>query len=141
MEKLKVERTIWIEAPRQRVWSAITDPAQLSIWFAPGSKWEIPVLKVGGLVKFYNTETDIALHTIEVLNPPSEFSLSWEEEGMPMRTTFLLAEEKNGTRVTIIESGFELLREENRQKRVDETSKGYGMSLENLKNHVEANLG
>jgi uncharacterized protein YndB with AHSA1/START domain len=138
MDKLTVERSIWINASRERVWSAITDPEQLGIWFAPGAKWEIPNLKIGGTVKFYNTETDIAVHIIEVLNPPREFSLSWEEEGRGMRTTFLLEEEKNGTRVTIVESGFELLREEIRQKRFNETTKGYGMSLQNLKAHVEA---
>jgi uncharacterized protein YndB with AHSA1/START domain len=138
MEPLTVERSIWIAARRERVWSAITDPAQLEVWFAPGSKWEIPALKVGGVVKFYNTETDIAVHTIQTLDPPHEFSLSWQEEGKPMRTTFKLEEEKNGTRVIIQESGFEQLAPEVRQKRFNETAKGYGMSLENLKTHVEA---
>lgn len=137
MEALTVERSIWIAASPERVWSAITEPAQLSVWFAPGAKWEIPRLEKGGVVKFYNTETDIAVHTIEVLNPPNEFSLSWEEEGKPMRTTFKLEEERNGTRVTIKETGFEQLPAEIRQRRVNETTKGYGMSLENLKAHIE----
>lgn len=137
MEPLTVERSIWIAARRERVWSAITDPSQLEVWFAPGSKWEITALKIGGIVKFYNTETDIAVHTIEALDPPREFSLSWQEDGKPMRTTFKLEEEKNGTRVTIQESGFEQLAPEIRQKRFNETAKGYGMSLENLKAHVE----
>lgn len=138
MEELKVERSIWIEAKPERVWSAITEPDQLSVWFAPGAKWEIPALKIGGIMKFYNTETDIAIHKIEILDPPHELRLSWEEDGKPMRTTFKLNEERNGTRVTIIETGFEQLSVEKRQKRVDETAKGYGMSLENLKAHVEA---
>jgi len=30
MEQLKVERSIWIDAPRERVWQAITDPANLA---------------------------------------------------------------------------------------------------------------
>ncbi len=137
MAPLTVERSIWIAASRERIWSAITEPSQLSVWFAPGAKWEIPALKIGGIVKFYNTETDIAVHTIEVLDPPQEFGLSWEEEGRPMRTTFRLDEEKNGTRVTITETGFEQLAPEVRQKRFDETSKGYGISLENLKAHIE----
>ena len=140
MQELRVERSIWIDASRERVWSAITDAEQLGVWFAPGSKWEILSLKIGGVVKFYNTETDIAVHTIEVLNPPNEFTLSWEEQGKPMLTTFLLKEENNGTRVTIIESGFEMLPAEIRQRRVDETSKGYEYSLENLKSHVERKL-
>ena len=29
MEKLTIERSIWIAAPRERVWQAVTDPAQI----------------------------------------------------------------------------------------------------------------
>jgi uncharacterized protein YndB with AHSA1/START domain len=35
MEKLVVERSIWIAAPRERVWQAVTDPEQLAQWFLP----------------------------------------------------------------------------------------------------------
>ena len=34
-EKLAVERSIFIPAPRDRVWQALTDPAQLAQWFLP----------------------------------------------------------------------------------------------------------
>jgi len=33
MEKLTVERTLWIAAPRERVWQAVTAPEQLAQWF------------------------------------------------------------------------------------------------------------
>jgi uncharacterized protein YndB with AHSA1/START domain len=35
MEQIKVEHTIWIDAPRERVWQAITDPANLAQWLLP----------------------------------------------------------------------------------------------------------
>jgi uncharacterized protein YndB with AHSA1/START domain len=44
---LAAERTIWIDAPRERVWRAITTPEQLNQWYAPGSTWEIPTLRMG----------------------------------------------------------------------------------------------
>jgi hypothetical protein len=45
----------------------------------------------------------------------------------------MLEEENNGTRVTIVESGFELLSAETRQKREDQTGMGYSEFLKNLK--------
>jgi uncharacterized protein YndB with AHSA1/START domain len=137
VEQSIVESTIWIAAPRERVWQAITQPEQLTAWFAPGSTWEIPSLEIGRPAKFYNTPDDIALHTIQSLDPPHYFALSWEENGQPMLTSFTLEDENNGTRVTINESGFEQLPDEIRETRVEQTSAGYTMSLENLKAYLE----
>ncbi|HWQ15589.1 MAG TPA: SRPBCC domain-containing protein, partial [Roseiflexaceae bacterium] len=35
MEQLTVERSIWIDAPRERVWQALTDPEQVARWLLP----------------------------------------------------------------------------------------------------------
>jgi hypothetical protein len=35
MEQLKVEHTIWTDAPSQRAWQAITDPVELAWWLLP----------------------------------------------------------------------------------------------------------
>ena len=78
MEQLVVERTIWIAAPRERVWRAITEPQQLEQWYATGCPWEIPALQVGATVKFYNTDTDVQLAMIEVVAPPHQFTLRWQ---------------------------------------------------------------
>jgi uncharacterized protein YndB with AHSA1/START domain len=32
MEQVTVERSIWIAAPRERVWQAVTDPELLVLW-------------------------------------------------------------------------------------------------------------
>ena len=137
MQKLAVERTIWIAAPPERVWQAVTDPKQLSQWFAPGSIWEIARLEIGGVAKFYNTPDDIALHTITILEPPRQFALSWDENDKPMLTSFNLEEEEDGTRVTINETGFEQLPDEIREIRMEQTGTGYTSSLENLKAYLE----
>jgi uncharacterized protein YndB with AHSA1/START domain len=141
MEKLTVERSIWIAAPRERVWSAITEPAQLERWFAPGCPWEIPALQVGATATFYNTVTETLLAIIKVVNPPRQFTLRWQPEASypatTLVTTFLLEAENGGTRITITEAGYETLPEDIRQKRFEETSRGYGMSIESLKAYVE----
>jgi uncharacterized protein YndB with AHSA1/START domain len=138
MEDIAVECSIWIAAPRERVWQAVTEPEQLAQWFAPGSPWEIPQLEVNTTVKFHNTETEILLATIETADPPQQFTLRWEpeEDGTVLTTSFALAEENDGTRVTIRETGFESLAADIRRSRVEQTTAGYGMSLENLKTYL-----
>ena len=47
MENTALERSIWIAAPRERVWRAITDPAQTQQWFSPPTPWAMDKLDVG----------------------------------------------------------------------------------------------
>ncbi len=35
MKKTSVEHRIWLAAPRERVWQAVTEPEQLAQWFLP----------------------------------------------------------------------------------------------------------
>ena len=139
MEKATVERSIWIAAPRERAWRAITDPKQLEQWYATNFKWEIPALHVGATVTFYNSDTDILHATIEVVDPLRQFRLRWApvERGVVLVTTFLLEEENGGTRATITETGYESLPEDERRQWIDSTAAGYAMSMENLKAYVE----
>jgi uncharacterized protein YndB with AHSA1/START domain len=141
MQKFAVERTIWIAVSREHAWRAITEPAQLERWYAPGCPWDIPSLHVGTTVKFYHTDTEILLATIEVVAPLRQLTLRWLPDQIypatTLATTLLLAEENGGTRVTIIEIGYESLPGEVRQHRLDESAEGYSASLEQLKAYLE----
>ncbi|HMQ30228.1 MAG TPA: SRPBCC domain-containing protein [Chloroflexaceae bacterium] len=125
-----VERSIWIAATPERVWQAVTDPALLSQWFGGGAVWEIPLLAVGATALYEGSE----VHIIEVLDPPRQFTLRWEPEppATPTLTTFLLAPEAGGTRVTVRESGYELLPNDIRHRRMAQTDEGYRISLDHL---------
>jgi uncharacterized protein YndB with AHSA1/START domain len=142
VKDLAVESSIWIAAPRERVWRAVTEPGQLAQWFAPGSPWEIPQLEANTTVKFHNTATEILLATIQTADPPQQFTLRWEpeEDGTILTTTFLLEEENDGTRITIRETGFESLAADIRQQRIEQTAAGYGISLENLRAYLMREL-
>lgn len=139
MEALTVERTIWIDAPRERVWEAITNAEQMNQrWEA--DHWEIDALEVGGVVKF-GTPDDLLLATIAVLDPPREFTIQWPPQeqyhSIAMSTTYLLAEENGGTRVTVRETGFEALPDAIRQRRYEQTAEGYATVLASLKGWLE----
>lgn len=138
MATLTVERDIWIAAPRERVWRAITNADEIMQWWS--DYWEIPTLAIGGTIKF-GTKDDPMLATIAVLDPPREFTIAWPPQpqyhDIPILTRYVLVEENGGTRVTVSETGFEALPDDIRQQRYDSTAQGYATVLANLKRLLE----
>lgn len=142
METLTVERSVLIDAPLRRVWQAITDPAQLEQWYAPGCRWEIPSLQTGATVKFHNTETDIQLATIEALEPLHRFTLRWQLDpahpGITLINSFLLEEAADGnTYVTVSQAGYESLPDGLREEQLPQDADAYTAIAESLKSYVE----
>jgi uncharacterized protein YndB with AHSA1/START domain len=131
MDNLSVERSIWIDAPRERVWLAMTDPDQIAKWFAPTSSFKQVGKRIS--VRFGDTEMEVA--EIEVLDPPRRITTrNLMEPGLT--TTYLLEEENGGTRVTVVEAGFEVLTPEARKARVEQNGKGWEGALQNLQAHL-----
>jgi len=142
-DTVAVERSIWINAAREKAWRAVTEPEHLNQWYATYYHWDIPNLYVGTTVTFYNKDdrADHQIATIAIVDPPRQFTVRWEPDrrfpAMTLVTTFRLEEENGGTRVTIHESGYEALPEDIRQEWFDATGGGYTMSMENLKSYLE----
>ncbi|HLA94259.1 MAG TPA: SRPBCC domain-containing protein [Pyrinomonadaceae bacterium] len=144
-----MERSIWIDAVVEEVWLAVTDPDRLGEWYAPGSPWKIPELKIGRIIEFHHSpnahhsgsEVTVLKATIEAVDPHKMFSLRWEPDSshptVVLVTSFELLEENGGTRVTISESGYENVPANDRQSWRESTSTGYAMSMENLKALLE----
>ena len=141
MEPLAIERSLLIRVPPLRVWGALTDPAQLEGWYAPGCPWDIPALQAGATVKFHNTDTDIQLATIEAIEPLRELTLRWHLDpahpGLTLLNSFRLQEENEGTRVTVSQSGYESLPDDIRQAHLDQDAEAYTAIVESLKNYLE----
>jgi uncharacterized protein YndB with AHSA1/START domain len=141
METLAVEQSVLINKPRQHVWRAITDPAQLEQWYAPGCPWEIPALQVGATVKFHNTDTDIQLATIEALEPLHRFTLRWQLDpahpGITLLNSFLLEEENGNTRVTVSQAGYASLPDGMREEQMQQDANAYTAIAESLKSYLE----
>ncbi len=140
MEAIAIESSIWIEAPIERAWQAVTEPARLTSWYAPLHAWEIPVLAVGERVKFDNSDTEALYATIEVVDYLHQFTLRWDasdDDQVVLTTSFLLTSENGGTRVTLRESGYESVPENERQQWLDAVGSGYIQSMENLKAYLE----
>ena len=141
MERLTIERSVLIAASPQVVWNAITEPKHLEQWYAPGCPWEIPALQPGATVKFHNTDTDIQLATIEVVEPLREFTLRWQLDpmhpGLTLTNAFRLEPENGSTRVTISQTEYESMTDDMRQQQFDQDAEAYTAIAESLKSYLE----
>jgi uncharacterized protein YndB with AHSA1/START domain len=140
-ETFAIERSIWIDAPRQRVWHAITDPKQLQQWFSPTTAWELSALEVGGRLYSPNAETGAEMYVqeIELVEPPHRLVTRSRPEPPEAAhvTAYTLEEENGGTRLTITHSGYELVPDESRWGSMEQNAFGFGMMLQNTKAYVE----
>jgi uncharacterized protein YndB with AHSA1/START domain len=139
--RLMVERSIWINAPRERVWQALTDPAQVEQWFSPGTSWTMTAFEVGGRFFVYDAEHQAELYTqvIEVLDPPRRYATrsAPTPPEQPHLSEWTLSEEAGGTRLTISYSGYELDPADGREAAMEQTAFGFGLMLANVRAVVE----
>src|SRR5260370_7759670 len=113
MPGLMIEREILIEAPVEVVWRTITEPDQMSQWFA--DRVEL-VVEPGahGCMQFGDQGGPVVVETVD---PPARFSFRWNhprgEEpvtGNSMLVEFTLTPEgTERTRLRVSEIGHELL--------------------------------
>ena len=109
-----IERTTELAHPVERVWAALTDPAQFGAWFADTAEWE---LREGAPMEIRWTEHGLAPGVIVAVEPMTRFAFRWGSEGEPLdaaRSTLVewtLAPngDGSGTVLTVIESGFTTL--------------------------------
>jgi uncharacterized protein YndB with AHSA1/START domain len=138
MAGLLIQREVLIEAPVEVVWRTITEPDQMSQWFA--DRVEL-VIEPGahGYMQFGDQGGPVVVETVD---PPTRFSFRWnhphDEEpvvGNSMLVEFTLTPEGDErTRLRVVESGHELRdwTEAERQRYADEHQGGWGEFLDRL---------
>jgi len=107
---MQVRREIVLDAPVEDVWEAITDPAQLAVWFA--NEVELDVREGGeGQFRWANGETREA--SIDTVEPPRRLGFTWSGPGEDAsRVDLTLEEDADGaTRLTVVESAPEAVAE------------------------------
>lgn len=140
----RIEKQITLDAPRSRVWRALTDVQQFNAWFgvslvtpfAPGSE-------VSGRINIRGYEHVTMTIWIETMEPERFFSFRWHpyaiEPGVDYSAepttlvTFTLDDEPDGTRLTIVESGFDAIPESRRAKAFSMNSSGWNGQAENIR--------
>ena len=141
MIKPILEHDIWIDAPRERVWHAITESEQIKDWWGAEGYAEITSLTEAQAIKF-NTSDGPIFATIRRVDPPHEFVYEWPPHpryfSVPFVTRYRLEEENGGTRLFFSESGFDAWPDDEvRRARFERISGEFRMVLENLKAYLE----
>ena len=137
-----IEREVVIEAPLEVVWRIVTDPEQIRKWFADEAEVE---LRVGGGGRLRFNSGDSYQLQVEALEPPRRFAFRWiQPEGSPVRADntmlveFTLEPEGNGTRLRVVESGFDTIdwSDAEKAKYADGHSKGWQTLLGRLRDYA-----
>jgi uncharacterized protein YndB with AHSA1/START domain len=101
-------KTFHYNAPPTRVWEALTDPAQMRIWYFPQLQAFEPV--VGYRFRFDDQGAGYRKDwTVTRIVPGKVFAHSWAYLGHPgsSEVIFELAEDGGGTRLRVTQSGIE----------------------------------
>ena len=140
----RIEKQVMLDADRARVWRALTDASQFSAWFglaiaapfAPGAE-------VSGSLELRNREPVTVTIWVERMDPERFFSFRWHpyaiEAGVDYTSepttlvTFTLEDAAGGTRLTIVESGFDAIPESRRAAAFSSNEKGWAGQAENLR--------
>ncbi|MBG0561528.1 SRPBCC domain-containing protein [Actinoplanes aureus] len=131
----RIERTLRLAHPPQKVWAALTTAEGLGTWF--GHRAEVD-LRVGGQVQLTWDSGDTARLTIERLDEPRVFAYTWPVYGLgeddPRRTyvEFTLEPAGAGTTLTVVESGFAQVSDSAHKKAFDGNTEGWKNELGEL---------
>jgi uncharacterized protein YndB with AHSA1/START domain len=141
----QIQKSVLLRAPRSRVWQALTDPAQFGEWFgarlsghfSPGELMRGPITIPG----YEHLAFEVL---VEQMEPERLFSWRWQPGGDPdvdpaepmTLVVFELEEVPEGTRLTVIESGFDQIPVARRSKAYRENDQGWTGQLENLTGYL-----
>ena len=98
-----VKREIVLDAPRDEVWEALTDPERLEDWFANDVELD---LRPGGGAHFRWSNGEERHATVVEVEPGERLVFEWDGSDMEERgeVEFTLDEDPDGTRVTVVET-------------------------------------
>lgn len=145
----RIERSIVLDAPRSRVWQALTEPGEFGIWFranlsgqrfAPGRAARGPITYPG----YEHVHFDVI---VERMEPERHFSWRWHpyavEPGVDYSTEpttlieFTLEDTADGgTRLTVVESGFDAIPVQRRDQAYRMNSGGWEGQMRNIAAHL-----
>jgi uncharacterized protein YndB with AHSA1/START domain len=123
------------------VWAALTTAHGLGTWFGNGATID---LRPGGEAKLTWTSGDEASLRIERIEEPTVFGFTWGiyglPDGDPRRTyvEFTLEPTASGTRLTVVESGFAQLPEDDYRKAFSSNTEGWASELGELVEYLDA---
>jgi uncharacterized protein YndB with AHSA1/START domain len=146
----RIERSIQINAPRSRVWRALSNAEEFGNWFganlkgqafAPGQRVQGPITIEG----YKHVMFDVIVERVE---PEKLLTYRWHPYAVDPKidytkeqrtlVTFTLKDAADGTLLTVVESGFDNVPPERRMEAIRMNSGGWEGQLRNIQRHAAA---
>jgi uncharacterized protein YndB with AHSA1/START domain len=146
----RIEKSVDLNAPIERVWRALTDHKEFGQWFrvkldgpfTPGAITHGRITYPG-----YEHLTFTWEATVQQMEAPRYFSFTWHPYAVdanvdysqepPTLVEFRLEELPSGTRLTIVESGFDALPGTRRPDALRMNERGWAEQVKNIGGYVE----
>lgn len=145
----RIERSVLVNAPRERVWRALSNAEEFGTWFGVNLKGQTfsPGQRARGPITYKGYEHVIWDVRIERVEPPNVLSFRWHPYAIdpsvdyskeePTLVTFTLSDAPgNATTLTVVESGFDKIPPERRLEAFRMNSRGWSTQMESIARHV-----
>ena len=147
METDRIERTMFLPAPRARIWQLLSDYREFGKWF--GIDFNGPFVagaRLQGRVTHPGYEHLRVEITIERVVPERVLSWRWHPNAVDITrdysaepttlVSFSLESVAPGTQLTVVESGFDNIPVDRREAARSENVKGWNMQMDSIRQHV-----
>ncbi len=141
-------RSIQIDAPLDKVWDALTDYRQFGEWFRVDLKSPfVPGQPTTGTIMFRDRPMDFEF-LVKAIEPKTYFAYRWHPYAVDPAIDYS-GEEKTlvefhlepageGTKLSVTESGFDLIPEHRRAEALQMNGQGWAIQVERIRDYVEA---
>jgi uncharacterized protein YndB with AHSA1/START domain len=145
----RIEKSIVLRAPRARVWRALADSKEFGAWFGVALEGAFAEgATVRGNITYPGYEHLTMEVVVERMEAERYFSYRWHPYAVDPKVDysaepatlveFSLAEAEGGTRLTIVESGFDRIPAARRAEAFRMNDNGWSEQIKNVERHVAA---
>jgi len=144
----RIEKEVVIRAPRERVWRALTEGREFGAWFGArvGEGTFAPGARVRGAITHPGYEHVILDLKIERVEPGRLLSWRWHPHAVEAGrdysaepttlVVFELSDVPEGTRLTVVESGFDAIPAARRAEAWRSNDGGWAAQVRRIEQHV-----
>ncbi|MGE0753124.1 MAG: SRPBCC family protein [Variibacter sp.] len=144
----RIEKTIELKAPLARVWRALTDHNEFGTWFRV--KLESPFVPgqpTRGRITYPGYEHLVMEVVVRKMEPERLFSFNWHPFAIdpnvdysgepPTLVEFTLEKAAGGTRLRVVESGFDKIPASRRTEAFRMNEGGWAAQMQNIAEYVD----
>jgi len=143
----RIEKTIELNAPVSRVWRALTDHREFGTWFRARLEGPfVPGQAVRGQVTYPGYEHLRWEAVVQRMEPERIFSFTWHPHAVdpqedysaepPTLVEFTLEPTASGTRLRLVESGFDKLPDKRRLTAFRMNEQGWSIQMDNIAGYL-----